>query len=274
VSTPTPADPRQFIPVPATAPDLITQLVEDTGHLADLLGRPPIRTSGASGVLNPDTVSVIRVWDPAVDLDALLEELTALPILPDLLVLRTVNLDARLRASRWHPGEEVVCVRHDQPVSLDRARPTGYSARALGRADLPAVRSLLDDCFDTDDSVEHLPDSVLDVPGLQLLAAVDRTGRLAATVGTRPTRTGALLFSLATARAHRGRGLAARLVAEARQSALRQGASHLSCDISFDLLPFYQGLGFRSHSHWQRYARQRDPAARAPRPPGPPRSGR
>jgi GNAT superfamily N-acetyltransferase len=254
VSTPAPV---QLVPVPSGADDLVTQLVEDAGHLAYLLGRPPIRTSGASGVLNPDTVSVIRVWDPEVDVGGLLDELTVLPILPDLLVLRTVDLDGRLRAAGWQPDEVVVCVRQDQRVSVDRARPAGYSVRALGRADLPAVRGLLDDCFGAGDSTEHLPDSVLDVPGLRLLAAEDRTGRLAATAGTRPTRAGTLLFSLATGPEHRGRGLAARLVAEARQSAFREGASHLSADITLDLLPFYERLRFRSHSHWRRYTRER-----------------
>jgi ribosomal-protein-alanine N-acetyltransferase len=253
-----PADLAHTTPVPLPdRHDLVTELVTDADHLADLLGQPPVRTPGASGVLNPGTVPVIRVWDPRVDISALLGELTTLPIPPDILVLNGIDLDV-LHASGWRSQEDVVCVRHNLPISLDQVTPPGYTIRRLDRADLPEVRSLLDDSFDVDDSDEQLPDQVLDVPGLRLLAAVDRAGRLAATVGTRPSRAGALLFSLATGPQHQGRGLAAHLVVTARQSTAQQGASHLSADISPDLLPFYQRLGFRPHSQWRRYTRERN----------------
>lgn len=131
--------------------------------------------------------------------------------------------------------------------------------RRIDRSDLPALRSLLDDCFGADHLDEHLPDQTLAVPGVRLLAVLDGGG-FAATVATRPTCAGALLFSLATARPHRRKGPAGWLVAEAGRSSARHGASHLRADVSPDVLPFYRRLGFCPDSRWRRYQRSHDAA--------------
>lgn len=234
--------------------ELIAELRQDAQHLAGLVRHPVVHTSGASGVLNPNTVSVVRVWDSGVDTDALLAELARLPVTPDLLVLADIDVDdPALLASGWYWHEDVITVRHDRPASFHGTVPDGYALRPIGRSQLSAIRSLLDDCFGPDELDEHLPDDVLEVPGLHLLAAVDDNGGLAATVGIRPTRTGALLFSLATAQPHRRQGLAHCLVAQAARLSARQGASHVRADVTAGVLPFYQRLGFYPYSRWRRY---------------------
>lgn len=243
--------------------ELITELRQDARHLAGLVRHPVVRTSGASGVLNPDTVSVIRVWGSDVDTDALFAELTTLPVTPDLLVHADIDVDdPALLASGWHWHEDVVTVRHDRPWSLDATVPVGYAVRPIDRSELSAIRSLLDDCFGPDELDEHLPDEVLEVPGLRLFAAGHDNGDLAATIGIRPTRTGALLFSLATSRQHRRQGLADCLVAHAARCSARQGASHVRADVTAEVLPFYQRLGFYPYSRWRRY----EPVHGAPTP--------
>jgi GNAT superfamily N-acetyltransferase len=247
--------------------DLVAGLVEDADQLAELVGQPTVRIAGASGVLNPHTVGVVRVWGAAVDTAALVGALAALPLPPDLLVLAGIEVDeAPLRLAGWSLLEDVIDVRHERPAALDAVLPTGYALRTLDRPDLPAARRLLDESFAADDSGDHLPDQVLDVRGLRLWGAVGIAGTLVGVVGTRPSPGGALLFSLATSPRHRRRGLAACLVAEAGRWTARQGGIHLRADVGIDLLPFYGQLGFRPHVSWRRYARVRPAEAAADRP--------
>lgn len=212
-------------------------------------------------MLNPHTVSIIRMWCGRIDTDALLAELTTLPIAPELLALADIDVDDRaLLASGWRWNEDVITVRHDRPAALDATLRDGYALRAIGLSGLPAVRALLNDCFGPDELDEHRPDHVLEVPGLRLLAAVAESGDLAATTGVRPTRTGALLFSVATAQQHRRQGLAGCLVAQAARTSAGQGASHVRADVTAAVLPFYRNLGFYPYSRWRRYAATRSPA--------------
>jgi GNAT superfamily N-acetyltransferase len=247
------------LPRPLVDADIEADLIDEADYLARTLGQPQVRTAGAAGILNrvaPSTVWIVG----EVDIDALAREIAGCDPHPELMI--PVGEDAITDAFEqrgWQLGHVVERLRCDLAGFARNAPPpeVAVTVRPARRTDLPSLRALHVQAFDDEASAHYLPDSVLDIPGLEILVGESTTEahELFGTAGIRLRHEGALLFGLATALARRRRGVATLVVAECLAWAVEQGADYVVADVDTPVPLLWPRLGFRAVSSWRRCTR-------------------
>lgn len=244
------------LPRPLVDAQTAADLIDEAHYLARMLGQPQVQTPGAAGILNrvaPSTVWIVG----DLDVDRLAGEISGCDPHPELMV--PAGEDALTEAFArlgWQVGQVVERLRCDVSNSLRAAPPTAITAtvRSARLADLPSLRALHVQAFGDEDSGDYLPDSVLDIPGLEIFVAhpTDQPQELLGTAGIRLRHDGALLFGLATAPDMRRRGVATLVVAECVAWAVRSGAAYVLADVDTPPPLLWRRLGFQVSSRWRR----------------------
>jgi len=133
--------------------------------------------------------------------------------------------------------------------------------RSVALADLPKLRALHVVSFDDEDSVDYLPDSLLDIADLRMFVATAPADAqtLLGAVGVRLRHRGALVFGLATLPEARRSGIATALVSHSLAWAAEHGAPFALADVDLPVPSFWAALGFTTTSRWLRFS-QADPS--------------
>lgn len=247
------------LPRPLVDADTAADLAEETNYLARTLGEPQVRTAGATGILNRVTPSTVWIVGD-VDVDAMSSEIADCDARPELMVpAGEATLTEAFAQRGWRVGHLVERLRCDLLGTVQDAPALegAVNLRPARPADLPSLRALHVDAFQDEESANYLPDSVLDIPGLEILVAEsrDEPSDLLGTAGIRLRHEGALLFGLATAPAKRRRGVATLVVAECLSWAAQQGVPYVLADVDTPAPLLWQRLGFRATSGWRRCTR-------------------
>lgn len=225
---------------------LAEELTEEAEHLGRRLGHRVLALPGAVGVLNPHARAVVSVYGPRVDQPALLREVAAVPVRPQLNVLDGVEVDADDLARRgWRRQGSCTHV----VASTAGLRTTVRLERVL-EPTLPEAVAVMDAAFGVADSDEVLPAGVTRVPGLALFLDRDEAGRAHGVVGVRLRRRGALVFGLGVLADGRRRGTGRRLVEGAAGWARLHGRTELHAHAEQDSLPFWSRTGFAPRGRW------------------------
>ena len=239
--------------------DTAADLIGEAKYLTHTLNQPAVRTPGATGVLNrlaPSTVWIVG----EVAIDELVHEIAASGAHPEVMVPAGEDaLTDALTELGWQAGHVVERLRCDLPAA-SRSAQTGASSVTVRTAtlpDLPKLRALHVQAFEDEDAADYLPDSVLDIPDLEIFVAESTTEphELLGTAGIRLRHDGALLFGLATARDQRRRGIATVVVAKCLAWAAAQGAPYVVADVDSPAILLWQRLGFGLASKWRRCTR-------------------
>lgn len=206
--------------VPLDGQTLTQLLVTDDGALDVLAGLLPALPPGTVRVLSvasrcSDLVTGHPLWKPKAVTAMVCDDLAGLPepVLPDTLTL--------------HP--------------VDHRRQEGRGGIPLVEAVATARRSIVDPSFDGDSLERYLGSLPADV---RLFAAVDESGQVQATSGSRTFGEEAYVFFVNTDPRWRRRGVGLAMTATALRSARDQGARYATLDASGVAVPLYRRLGF------------------------------
>ena len=248
------------VPRPLVDAQTMADLVDEAEYLAAMLGQPEVEAAGAAGILNRVAPSTVWIYGD-VAVGELTREIASCDPLPEIMVPAEAEETVEAFAHfGWHVGPTVERWRRDLAGRLPVADSgsVGLSVRSARPADLPRLRALHIEAFSDEDSGDHLPDSVLDVPGLEILVATstDQPHMLLGTAGIRLRHDGALLFGLATVPWARRRGVASSVVAECVAWAARQSSPFVLADVDAPAPQLWHRLGFHVASRWRRCSRE------------------
>ena len=247
------------VPRPLVDAQTAADLFDEADFLSRMLRQPAVRTPGAAGILN--RVAQSTGWIVGdVCVDELDHEIAACEPHPDVMIPATeVALAETFHRRGWVVGHVVERLQRDLPGATRTvvSRDASVAVRPARPADLPRLRALHVQAFGDEASADYLPDSVLEVPGLEIFVAEssDDQQQLMGTAGIRLRHDGALLFGLATAIDERRRGVATLVVAECLEWAVRQCTSYVLADVDTPAPVLWQRLGFHVASRWRRCSR-------------------
>jgi len=248
-------------PEPLVPAGVVTDLIEETTYLSRALGQPFVRTPGASGVLNRVAPSTVWVHSK-VEVAALAAEVVGCDPSPEVMLPEHAgDLLSELTRRGWQSDEVVDRLRRDLTMPVDRSvTPAGFpwvTIRSARRWDLKGLRQLYIQAFETEDSADYVPDTLLEVPGLTLFVAEDSSDRqrFIGTCGVRLRHEGTLIFGLAVVPEHRRCGIATALVSRCLAWAADMGAPYALADVDDPAPLMWKRLGFVSTSRWRRCVR-------------------
>ena len=244
------------LPRPLVDAHTAADLIGETEYLTRTLKQAQVATPGATGVLNrvaPSTVWIVG----EVAINQLADEIAGSGARPEVMVPAGEDaLTESLTQIGWRAGRVVERLRCDLPGTspADQLSRNTAVVRTARHADLPKLRALHVEAFNDDDAADYLPDSVLDIPDLEILVAesTNEPPALLGTAGIRLRHEGALLFGLATASDQRRRGIASLVVAECLAWAKEQGSPYVLADVDTPAPRLWAELGFRVASRWRR----------------------
>ncbi|WP_187369148.1 GNAT family N-acetyltransferase [Baekduia soli] len=157
-----------------------------------------------------------------------------------------------------------VCIGAMPLMALDLHRlpapdEAGLPVRRLAPDEVAAAQGLVQEAFGYDREAARtaLPETAADAPGRAVWGVFDDDGTLLSSAGTMVVEDVVAVWSMATAKAHRRRGHAARLLRGALAGARDEGARSCLLTASAVGVPFYRALGFTELESWQQWSRPR-----------------
>lgn len=156
-----------------------------------------------------------------------------------------------------------VCIGAQPLMALDLSQldeqPPDPAVHRLDRSQVATARLVVEEVFDYDAqlAVVAVPDETADAPGRSVWALVGEDGTFLSVVATMVVDDVISVWSMATARAHRRQGHAARLLRGIFSAARADGVRYCVLSASSEGEPFYRALGFVELERWQQWSRPR-----------------